>query len=53
MLLVFAVAEAAAVVGLVLMRRRRPFGSWTYFFFGLLLGTGVTALVEGVCFITT
>lgn len=53
MLLVFAVLEVAAVAGVVLMSRRRPFGSWAYFLVGLLLGTGVTALVEGVCFITT
>ena len=53
MLLVFAIAAAGAVVGMVFMRRRKPFSTWAYFLFGLLLGTGVTALIEGVCFVTT
>lgn len=51
--LVFAVVEASAIVGMVLTRRRKPFSTWAYFFFGMLLGTGVTALLEGICFIST
>lgn len=53
MLLAFAVVETGAVTGMILMRRRKPFSTWAYFFFGLLLGTGVTALIEGACFIAT
>lgn len=52
-LVVFAIAAVGAVVGMIFMRRRKPFSTWAYFLFGLLLGTGVTALVEGVCFATT
>jgi hypothetical protein len=46
----FAIMAVGAVVGIVLITRQQRAGHPRWFLLGLLVGLGLTALLEGICF---
>lgn len=53
LLIAFAGLEAVSVVSLWVMRKRDFPTAWKSFCLGLLLGTAIAALTEGVCFMVS